>query len=77
MADVSIDYSSRMDTPCKNICVLDRARGLCTGCLRTLDEIARWSLLSDAERRRIMNELPSRTVTEPSPTEPRGTERQP
>jgi hypothetical protein len=39
---------------------MDAATGLCTGCLRTLDEIARWGSMSDAERARIMAELPSR-----------------
>lgn len=43
-------------TPCVGICSLD-ADGYCEGCLRSVDEIARWSQLPDAERRRIMDEL--------------------
>ena len=39
---------------------MDPQRGLCLGCARTLDEIARWGTLSDAERERIMAELPRR-----------------
>jgi len=39
---------------------MDPAQGSCTGCLRTLDEIARWGGMSDAEREAIMAELPSR-----------------
>lgn len=35
-------------------------KGLCTGCLRTLDEIARWSAMSDAERRAVIAALPAR-----------------
>jgi predicted Fe-S protein YdhL (DUF1289 family) len=50
-----------MDTPCVNICALDPRTGLCFGCSRTIDEIAAWSRMSDAERRRIMAELPART----------------
>jgi predicted Fe-S protein YdhL (DUF1289 family) len=30
------------------------------GCLRSIDEIAAWTRMSDAERRRIMAELPGR-----------------
>lgn len=39
---------------------MDAASGLCTGCGRTLDEIARWGAMSDAGRRAIMAELPQR-----------------
>jgi hypothetical protein len=39
---------------------MDAASGLCVGCGRTLDEIARWSSLGDAERRGIMRDLPER-----------------
>jgi predicted Fe-S protein YdhL (DUF1289 family) len=47
-------------SPCTGICRLD-ARGLCEGCLRTGDEIARWRSMSDGERRHLMDSiLPSR-----------------
>jgi len=52
-------------TPCIGICTLGRD-GLCEGCLRTGDEIAQWSRLSDAERLAIMNEvLPAREAARP------------
>ncbi|MDW8479324.1 MAG: DUF1289 domain-containing protein [Xanthomonadales bacterium] len=47
-------------SPCVGICRL-RPDGLCAGCLRSLEEIAAWASLPDAERRRIMEEvLPAR-----------------
>jgi uncharacterized protein len=49
-----------METPCVKICTFDPLHGLCSGCGRTLEEIAQWSDMSDAERRRIMAELPAR-----------------
>jgi predicted Fe-S protein YdhL (DUF1289 family) len=49
-----------LETPCVNICLLDASTGLCLGCLRSLDEIAGWVSMSDAERRAIMAELPRR-----------------
>ena len=49
-----------MKSPCIKVCQMDPQRGLCLGCARTLDEIARWGTLSDAERERIMAELPRR-----------------
>ena len=49
-----------METPCINVCVIEAETQVCTGCRRTLSEIARWSQLSASERRRIMTELPGR-----------------
>ena len=48
-----------IQTPCIKVCVMEG--GLCTGCGRTLNEIARWGSMSDAERATIMRELPSRS----------------
>jgi uncharacterized protein len=47
-------------TPCIQVCVMDSTSGLCTGCGRTLDEIARWGSMSEAERVRVMDGLPKR-----------------
>jgi uncharacterized protein len=49
-----------METPCEKICTVDAASGLCRGCGRNLEEITRWTGYSDAERTRIMAELPPR-----------------
>jgi len=47
-------------SPCVNICHMSPRLGVCTGCCRTLDEIARWSELDEAERARIMAVLARR-----------------
>lgn len=49
-----------MISPCVQICVILPATGLCTGCGRTLDEIAGWSGYPESERLRIMADLPQR-----------------
>jgi|SoiMethySBSTD1v2_1073268.scaffolds.fasta_scaffold44256_5 predicted Fe-S protein YdhL (DUF1289 family) len=49
-----------IETPCDKICILDDASGLCRGCGRSLDEIARWTAYSDAERACVMAQLPQR-----------------
>jgi hypothetical protein len=54
-----------MNTPCVKVCIMDPERGLCRGCYRTLDEIARWASMSDAEREKIMKELNLREVAVP------------
>jgi predicted Fe-S protein YdhL (DUF1289 family) len=47
-------------TPCVQVCVVDGESGLCLGCCRTLAEIATWGRLDDADRAKIMAELPNR-----------------
>ena len=48
------------DSPCVKTCTLDVRSGLCLGCGRTIDEISRWIAMGDAERARIIAELPRR-----------------
>lgn len=43
-------------SPCVGVCAL-RPDGLCGGCLRTVDEIAAWSRMSDADRLHVMDVL--------------------
>ncbi len=45
--------ADQVPSPCINVCVMDQANGVCIGCLRTLDEIAAWSVL-DADARRAV-----------------------
>lgn len=54
-----------MKSPCINICQIDRDSGLCTGCLRTLDEIAAWASYSDQKRNDILASLSERRLPAP------------
>ncbi|HEY1089557.1 MAG TPA: DUF1289 domain-containing protein [Burkholderiaceae bacterium] len=47
-------------SPCINICRMDASTGFCEGCARTLDEIARWGMADEAERRGVLACLPER-----------------
>jgi predicted Fe-S protein YdhL (DUF1289 family) len=49
-----------IESPCVKTCTLDARSALCLGCGRTIDEIARWTAMSAAERARVMSELPTR-----------------
>lgn len=49
-----------VQSPCVKICVMHPEARLCTGCLRSIEEITGWSRMSDDQRRAIMDELPSR-----------------
>jgi hypothetical protein len=49
-----------IDSPCINVCVVHPVERICTGCLRTIDEISRWSAMTTAERAGITESLPAR-----------------
>lgn len=50
-------------SPCINVCVMDAESRLCTGCGRTIDEIAQWSAMSASRRREVIATLPERIET--------------
>jgi len=47
-------------SPCIDVCRMSERLGLCEGCLRTLDEIARWPEMSDADKRLVLASLTDR-----------------
>jgi predicted Fe-S protein YdhL (DUF1289 family) len=53
---------SVIQSPCRDICLVDKAGETCTGCGRTLTEIANWTRYTDAERAAIMRLLPARMI---------------
>lgn len=46
-------------SPCIKICTLD-AEGVCAGCLRTIDEIARWGSMSAEQQWEVIAALEKR-----------------
>ena len=44
-------------SPCIGICRLDEAGNSCTGCGRTLDEVAKWSRASDDYKRAVWQRI--------------------
>ena len=55
----------RVMSPCIGICTIEPRSPYCIGCKRTIDEIGRWVIMDDAERRRILDELPTRVPSAP------------
>jgi predicted Fe-S protein YdhL (DUF1289 family) len=47
-------------SPCTGVCLVDRHAARCTGCGRSLAQIASWMEMSDAERDGIMRDLAAR-----------------
>ena len=55
-------------SPCTSVCRIDPRDGLCEGCRRTLDEIAGWATMDDAQRRAVWQQLRLRRRTDAAPT---------
>jgi len=51
-----------VQSPCINICRMDKASGWCSGCMRSLEEIAAWSAMPDAAKHAVWMQLPLRRV---------------
>ena len=45
--------ASTVASPCIDVCTIDSRTGWCAGCLRTIDEIAAWGVLNDAQKREV------------------------
>jgi uncharacterized protein len=54
-------------SPCIAICRIEAATGLCEGCVRTLDEIARWGSLSGLERADVWARIEARRAQAANP----------
>ena len=57
---IALPMNDNPQSPCTGVCRMDHHTDLCTGCLRTLDEIAAWGRLSVASRRDVIERLRSR-----------------
>lgn len=51
---------AEIESPCVKVCVIHPESRLCTGCLRSIDEIGAWSRMTADARKAVMDELPSR-----------------
>ncbi|SFR42101.1 hypothetical protein SAMN04488005_1733 [Yoonia tamlensis] len=49
-----------VESPCVKICVIHPASRLCTGCLRTIEEIGEWSRMTPDARRAVVDDLAAR-----------------
>ncbi|WP_069343225.1 DUF1289 domain-containing protein [Pandoraea sp. ISTKB] len=56
-------------SPCTNICRMNPATGWCSGCWRTIDEIASWSTMTDDAKRLVWSRLPARRAEHEPPPE--------
>jgi predicted Fe-S protein YdhL (DUF1289 family) len=60
LATPSRSHQGSALSPCIQICRIDPLLQLCLGCGRTMEEIGRWSKLTDPQRLQVMTQLPER-----------------
>lgn len=60
--DDGIWQRDEIESPCVRICVIHPEARLCTGCLRSIDEITEWSRMTPAHRTEVMAALPARAA---------------
>ena len=54
-------------SPCISVCRMDPRTGWCTGCWRTLDEIAQWAGAADGYKRAVWIEIERRRAAAAPP----------
>jgi len=58
-----------ISSPCRGICKIDEPSQLCEGCYRSIDEITRWSRMTDDQKLATLSaclgrDIPSQQKTE-------------
>ena len=53
---------NNVTSPCISVCKMDDTSGLCQGCLRSLDEIARWGRADAAYKRLVWAKIEQRAA---------------
>jgi uncharacterized protein len=61
---VPVPVVAAVPSPCNSVCTMDPVTGWCQGCRRSIDEIVGWSVMSDADKLAVWDQLASR---EPAP----------
>lgn len=51
------ELQTPVPSPCINVCEMDKASGLCRGCMRTIDEIVAWGGAGDDYKRAVWKEI--------------------
>ena len=47
----------KIDSPCIDICTIDRDSGECIGCGRTVEEVRNWTNFNNLKKKQILENL--------------------
>ncbi len=50
-------------SPCIKICNMDPETGLCEGCYRSLEEIGKWMIYTEEERKSVRLKIEERKIS--------------
>ena len=51
-----------IDSPCIDICTIDRDSGECIGCGRTVEEVRNWTNFDNLKKKQILENLNARKM---------------
>lgn len=51
---------AHVPSPCTSVCTMSAQTGLCTGCFRTIAEIAGWGQMTDSEKNVVWSRITER-----------------
>jgi len=54
--------TDEVKSPCNELCLIDEETGLCTGCLRTCDEIALWATYTNEQKKNVLSKIKDRKI---------------
>ena len=55
ISDDNVGYlRGQVRSPCVGVCKMDPVRSFCIGCLRTTQEIASWSKMSNSDKEKVL-----------------------
>jgi hypothetical protein len=66
LAELAQDPAHRVPSPCVSVCRMNPDDGLCSGCLRSIDEIIAWGSLDEPSKRRVWESIVARAALRPA-----------
>lgn len=67
-------FDSSIPSPCRQICQIDRSSTHCIGCLRTLDEIRDWPIMTTEEKQAVLARIAALESDAPEAEKPEAEE---
>lgn len=65
LAELARDPAHPVPSPCVSVCRMNPDDALCSGCLRTIDEIIAWGRMSEPAKRQVWSAIVERAALRP------------